>query len=57
MKKAKKTYEQPVMTKVNFKDKELVAFAVCKKPTLQGQGGCCKWQPFDQHNDLNYDPS
>ena len=57
MKQAKKTYEPPAMTKVSFKDKELVAFNVCKKATLTGNGGCCMWQPFNQKNDTNFDPS
>lgn len=41
MNTAKKKYEAPVMTKVNFKDKELVAFITCKKDVLEGEGGCC----------------
>jgi len=58
MEKAKKTYEGPVMTKVNFKDKELVAFAICKKQgSLQGDGGCCALAPFGTPNRDQFDPS
>ena len=59
MKKAKRKYDPPVMTKVKFEDKELVAFHVCKKQSQieRDASSCCNILPFNQFNLSNLDPS
>ena len=53
-----KKYEPPVMTKVKFEDKELVAFNVCKKATAVEQDtSCCTILPNNDHNSVNLDLS
>ena len=53
MKEARRKYEQPVMTKVTFEDKELVAFATCKKAGNNLFGGCCDPNPGQPNAQLD----
>lgn len=59
MNETKEKYETPVITKVTFEDKELVAFHICKKQTLleQDSGSCCNLLPFGGFNKDDLDPS
>ncbi len=59
MAKAKEKYEPPVLTKVKFEDKALVAFNVCKKQSqLENESAsCCNILPFKTYNMTNFDAS
>ena len=41
MKKEKRSYEKPVITKVKFEDKALVSFSTCSKETRVAQDDSC----------------
>lgn len=55
----KKTYIPPVITRVQFDDQALVAFAVCRKATQLSAdtASCCNVLPYGTPNYTNYDPS
>ena len=55
----KTPYAKPVMTRVKFDDKDLVAFHVCKKQTtlMSDSGSCCNILPFNDFNLNDLDPS
>jgi len=56
---AKKTYVPPLITKVAFQDRSLVAFNVCRKQTQleNDSDSCCNIQPYHEFNLNNFDPS
>lgn len=55
----RKPYQRPAITKVNFEDKGLVNFAVCRKQAQleRDADSCCTILPFNEHNYSNPDPS
>lgn len=59
MKKSKKTYVSPVLTRVTFDDKKLVEFAVCKKQTQLERltESCCNLLPYNTYSKDTFDPS
>ena len=55
----RKIYQRPVITRVNFEDKGLVNFAVCRTQTQleRDADSCCNILPHNDYNFSNLDPS